>query len=82
MRVPDDEPCEVSHERQLRMVASLTETLERNVMFCGHDEALACARNIAAAYPVLGMEDDEETRELTRRLGEERGSAGPEEVRR
>ena len=54
----DDEPADVSYERQLRMVASLTDTIQRNVPGCSLEDAEACARNIASAYPILGMVED------------------------
>jgi len=73
-RVADHEPADISHARQLRIVDSLTATLERNILFCSHDEAEACARNIAQAYPLLGIPHDvdlDDDAELARRLGGE-----------
>jgi hypothetical protein len=53
--IPDNEPAEVSYQRQLRIAESIYQSLLRNLPGVDPQTARACANNIAAGYPELGL---------------------------
>lgn len=58
MFVADDECIDLSRERQLRAVATLTRTIIQNCPGVDARMAEACARNIVCGLPFLGLPDD------------------------
>lgn len=57
MRVADDEPCEVSYVRMIRIAAEIEDSLRRNLTAYDPDEVRAAARNLAMGYSDIGILD-------------------------
>lgn len=58
MKLRDDDFIDISYDRQVRAVVSLTRTLLTNCPGLDPQVAEACARNIVTGLPVLGLPDD------------------------
>jgi len=54
----DDELIDISYSRQLKAVATLTETIIGNCPGIDPKMAHACAANIVTGLPFLGLPDD------------------------